>query len=136
MSWRGEPVLVAVPGNFVVRPGPDGRADAFSAIGLVRRFLTGPQDLSLTDTSNDMSRRMWEAAGGAVVAGCSFDWFRPIRPVRALLQIVEAERKAALPMSRALHAAGRAVDMLGAPVPARLGAGKRVDYPQSGRAHG
>src|SRR3546814_9792924 len=62
MSWRGEPVLVAVPGNFVVRPGPDGRADAFSAIGLVRRFLTGPQDLSLTHTSNDMSRRLWEAA--------------------------------------------------------------------------
>src|SRR3546814_97259 len=75
-----------------------------------------------------MSRRMWEAAGGAVVAGCSFDWFRPIRPVRALLQIVEAERKTALPMSRALHLAGRGADMLGAPLLARMGAGKRVDF--------
>src|SRR3546814_13048438 len=75
-----------------------------------------------------MSRRMWEAAGGAVVAGCSFDWFRPIRPVRALLQIVEAERKTALPLSRALHLAGRGADMLGAPLLARMGAGKQVGF--------
>ncbi len=128
MLFKGEPILVAVPGNFVVRPGPDGRVDAFSAIGLVRRFLTGPQDLSLTDTSNDMSRRMWEAAGGAVVAGLSVDWFRPIRPVQALLQVVEAERKTPLPMSRGLHAVGRVADLAGAPVLARMGAGKRVDF--------
>src|SRR3546814_4501439 len=75
-----------------------------------------------------MSRRIWEAAGGAVVAGCSFDWFRPIRPVRALLQIVEAERKTALPMSRALHLAGRGADMLGAPLLARMGPGSRFDF--------
>ena len=127
MVFKGEPILVAVPGNFVVRPGPDGKVDAFSAIGLVRRFLTGPQDLSLTDTSNDLSRRMWEAAGGAVVAGYSFDWFRPIRPVRALLQVVEAERKTALPMSRWLHRVGGVVDIAGARVLARMAAGKRVD---------
>src|SRR5690606_5655732 len=128
MLFKGEPILVAVPGNFVVRPGPDGRVDAFSAIGLVRRFLTGPQDLSLTDTSNDMSRRMWEAAGGAVVAGLSVDWFRPIRPVRALLQVVEAERKTPLPMSQILHAVGRVADLAGAPVLARMGAGKQVEF--------
>ena len=127
MTFRGEQILVAVPGNFVVRPGPDGKVDAFSAIGLVRRFLTGPQDLSLTDTSNDLSRRMWEAAGGAVVAGYSFDWFRPIRPVRALLQVVEAERKTALPMSRWLHSVGGVVDVAGSRVLARMAAGKRVD---------
>lgn len=127
MRYRGEEILVAVPGNFVVRPGPDGKVDAFAAIGLVRRFLTGPQHLSLTDTSNDLSRRMWEAAGGAVVAGYSFDWFRPIRPVRALLQVVEAERKSALPMSRWLHRMGGVVDIAGARVLARMAAGKRVE---------
>ncbi|MFN4089934.1 MAG: hypothetical protein ACK4QW_12965 [Alphaproteobacteria bacterium] len=128
MSHRGEPVRVAVPGNFVVRPGPDGRVDAFAAIGLLRRFLTGPQDLSVTDTANDMSRRLWEAAGGAVAAGYSLDWFRPIRPVRALLQVVEAERKAALPQSRLLHLAGRGADLLGAPALARMGRSRRVDH--------
>ncbi len=35
---------------------------------LLRHFLSGPQDLSFADESNEKSRRIWESLGGATAA--------------------------------------------------------------------
>ncbi len=124
MRYREETVLVAVPGNFVVRQEEGGKSNPFAAMALMKRFLSGPQDLSITDTANDLSRRLWEAAGGVVAGLYSLDWFRPIRPARAILQMMETARRVALP--RPLHAAARAADLAGAPMLARLAGPKAM----------
>jgi hypothetical protein len=54
---------------------------------LLRRFLAGPQDLSVGDTASVRVREMWEAAGGATDDAASIAWFAPFRRVRAGLSL-------------------------------------------------
>jgi hypothetical protein len=46
---------------------------------LLRRFLEGPQHLSMAE-GNEQSRRMWEALHATTVASYSLHWIRPLRP--------------------------------------------------------
>jgi hypothetical protein len=48
---------------------------------LLRQFLGGPQDLSITDGATDEVRKMWEALGGKANALTSTSWTRVLRPV-------------------------------------------------------
>jgi hypothetical protein len=76
--WVGdEPAVAAVSHNFMVDP----RARrTLVGIELLKAFLAGPQDLSLAE-GNDVSRRLWQALGGSVVALYSLRWTRPLRPL-------------------------------------------------------
>ena len=49
---------------------------------LLRRFLTGPQDFSYSDTANDEVARIWSTFGGQLDHGRSFDWMVVLRPLR------------------------------------------------------
>jgi hypothetical protein len=48
---------------------------------LLRRFLSGPQDLAITDGATDEVRKIWEALGGRTNALMSISWTRVYRPV-------------------------------------------------------
>jgi predicted N-acetyltransferase YhbS len=77
--YDGEPIRVAVSGQLVVDPVARRRAvGAF----LMRRYLDGPQDLSLTDTASVTARRMWERFGGTTVHLGRIGWVRLFRPLR------------------------------------------------------
>lgn len=43
---------------------------------LLRRFLAGPQDLTMTDGATEATRRMWRGLGGAVGHLGSITWVR------------------------------------------------------------
>lgn len=87
MKHRGKSIRVAVTSALMVRADSSGRRNPLLAIGLLRHFLEGPQDLSLTDTANEHSRRLWTGCGGAVAYAYSYSWTRPLQPLRAVLEL-------------------------------------------------
>jgi hypothetical protein len=127
MRYLGEPIEVAVPGNFKVRPGPDGKVNAFAALAMLKRVFGGPHDLTLTDTANEASRRLWDAAGAITLGTESLDWYRPIKPATTVLKIMEIARGSALPMAGPAQLATRAADLVGQPMLSRLS--RRRDQP-------
>ena len=80
MLWRGQAIRLAVATQLMVEPlsrGLVGRS-------LVRAFLAGPQDCSLSDTANDTARRIWESLGAGTSMIHSLVWLRALRPCRDL----------------------------------------------------
>jgi hypothetical protein len=86
-----------ISSQFVVDPGS---RIALVAVALVKAFLEGPQDISISDEATDTSRRVWEALGGTTALLHSLHWTRPLRPARFVLSLIR-ER----PPLRALAAA-------------------------------
>jgi hypothetical protein len=58
----------------------DGR-DPLAGARLLRGAFDGPQDFTFTESALDVSLHMWRSAGAVPIAGHSFDWLHPIRPV-------------------------------------------------------
>lgn len=90
----------------------DGRAGPAGAL-LLRRLLSGRQDLTWTDSPTEAVVRMWRAFGGHLDHPRSCDWMLVLRPLRWLGAVVAAgARRApireALPVAALpLHVAGR-----------------------------
>lgn len=78
LRMNGQTLLAAVAGTFMIRPGLE---NPLTAPRLLRAFLARGQDLSITDTANDIARCMWEDAGAATCLGQSLRWFRVLRPM-------------------------------------------------------
>lgn len=107
----GRPVRMAVSGQLVADPAPRHRG-----VGglLLRRYLAGPQDLTITDGATDTVRRMWTGLGGQPLVCASIGWMRVFQPGatgRALLsgrtgrsRIARSLRFAAAPADAAARA--------------------------------
>jgi hypothetical protein len=93
-----------------------GHRRGFMALELMKRFFSGPQDLSVADGANDASRRCWEACGGLASPLHTLHWTRLLRPARGLLHL----------------AGGRALNLLGGPLAAIADACLRRGRPQHG----
>jgi hypothetical protein len=81
MSLDGRNITAAVSHSFIVEPG---MRSTLAAVELARRFIAGPQDLSLAE-GNNVSRRIWEQVGGVTSLVYSLCWTRPLRPGRYVL---------------------------------------------------
>jgi hypothetical protein len=77
--FDGKPIRVAVSGQLV--SDPRVRRQAVGAF-LMKRYLDGPQDLTLTDTASETVRRMWEGFGGQTIHLGRIGWLRLFRPLR------------------------------------------------------
>ena len=77
MSSRGKPIEAAVATSLVVHP--DSRS-TMAGLKLVNWFLTGKQDLAMTDTANQVTQQIWARLGGRTVALHTMHWSRPLRP--------------------------------------------------------
>jgi hypothetical protein len=109
MSMRmlvdSKPVRAAICGSFMV----DGHAsDPFAGARLMRAFLAGPQDISLSETANDISTAMWRKLNAAILADHSLEWLRILRPAAFLAEMAAG----ALPGGRLLSLLGRPLDWL------------------------
>ena len=88
MSFHGRKVRAALASSLVVEnPAEHPMAGA----RLLRSYLTGPQDLCISETSNPTAQGMWERIGGRSIAEYSMEWLRPLRP--AGLGVALAEEK-------------------------------------------
>lgn len=75
--FDGSPVRVGVSGQLVTEPDARGRAPgAF----LMREYMNGPHDLTLTDTASEVVRRIWEGVGGETFHLACVGWVRVFRP--------------------------------------------------------
>ena len=75
--FDGSPVRVGVSGQLVTEPDARGRAPgAF----LMREYMNGPHDLTLTDTASEIVRRIWEGVGGETFHLACVGWVRVFRP--------------------------------------------------------
>jgi hypothetical protein len=81
----GEPIRVAFGGNLVVHP--DSRSN-LAAPRLLGTFMAGSQDLSLTDSANDLSRKLIERLGFRAIPAMNIHFARPIKPSHYLVYAV------------------------------------------------
>lgn len=77
MSLCGQPVRVAFGGNFVVNP--EARK-SLAGMRLLGTYMAGEQDLSATDSANDVSRTLLERLRFRTIMPLSIHWSRPLRP--------------------------------------------------------
>jgi hypothetical protein len=77
MLLGGKPILAAAAGSLMVE---SPKEHPTAGARLLRAFLSGPQDLSFSETANDISQRMWVKAGGERLPSTSLDWVRVLRP--------------------------------------------------------
>lgn len=104
-SFRGRDLRAAIAGSLMVE---DPEREPMAGARLVRSVAKGPQDISISETSNAVSQGLWRRVGGRIVAPLSLDWFRIFRPASAALAILmETTSRAA--MLGPVAAAGDAV---------------------------
>ena len=113
MELDGELLRAAVCTTWMV---DDHEADPFAGVRLLKAVLSGPQDLSFSETSNDLSTAMWRRIGAHVLAPYSLEYLRVIRPA-AFVTRMAAKRFGLLgvfaPLSRlADRAAGAGANRL------------------------
>jgi hypothetical protein len=77
MSFGGRPVRAAVASSLMVE---SAASDPLAGARLLRAFFGGPQELSLTETANTLSRQMWMRLGAKPMPAHSLEWFRVLRP--------------------------------------------------------
>jgi hypothetical protein len=82
MLLRGQPIRAAISMHFMVDPGS---RSTLAGVQLLKTFFSGPQDLSLTDGSGNVGRKIWEALGGATALPYSINWLRVLRPGQYVL---------------------------------------------------
>lgn len=103
---RGRSVKAAIAGTLMVE---NPEREPLAGAKLLRSVVKGPQDISISETANLISQKLWEPLGGKVVPLLSLDWFRPLRPVGATLAAA-AEK---FPPAALFSPAARAVDWIG-----------------------
>jgi len=101
-----------VVSHFVV--DPERRGGAAGAL-MIRKLLSGPQDLTFTDSGTEAVVRIWRTFGGHLDHSRTFDWLLAFRPGRWLRQVAAravrargAPPRSVLPVAGIpFHAAGR-----------------------------
>jgi hypothetical protein len=71
------------------------RATALTGARLVRKMLSGPQDLSWTDSATDTVMRMWGALGAYFDHTRACDWMLVLRPARWVAAALAARARRA-----------------------------------------
>jgi hypothetical protein len=101
----GRLLRMACGGQLVA--APDARHPGVGAL-LTRRFLAGPQDITITDGATDYMRRIWTGFGGQTVVGASIGWLKALRPAAAAAAV--ATRRGHPVLGKGLRLAAPAAD--------------------------
>ncbi|MEZ5786960.1 MAG: hypothetical protein R3D62_10965 [Xanthobacteraceae bacterium] len=92
MSLGERSVRAALAGSLMV---DEPQKYPLAGAGLLRSFIKGPQELSFSETSNEISLRMWEALKGSIAPLFSLEWIRLLRPAGAALAFLRDAMPAA-----------------------------------------
>lgn len=82
MIFGDRRLRAAVCGSLMVETR---ETDPMAGARLLKAFLAGPQDLSLSETANGISVEMWRRLRGVTLPQHSLEWFRIIRPSNFML---------------------------------------------------
>ena len=111
--FDGREIRVACGGPLVTDAGVRGGAPG---VYLLRRFVDGPQDVSITDSANDAGRRLWLGVGARSAHLNCVTWYRVFRPFRFAQDMV-AKRRQAFAVSRVFRPVFAGLDAAAARVP-------------------
>jgi hypothetical protein len=89
VTLDGRHYQAAISSQFIVDPASHV---GLVALRLTKAYLEGPQDLSIADEANDVSRKIWEGLGGTTALLLSLYWTRPLRPAQLALSFVRERR--------------------------------------------
>jgi hypothetical protein len=93
MEFNGRRILVGVASQLMA----DTEAyRGFAGLALMKRFLEGPQELSITDGATEPAYAVWTAMGAKVARLYSLEWLRILRPARYLQGRLRQHPKAAV----------------------------------------
>lgn len=110
LELDGQPLRAAFAGTMMVdRPEQNPLAGA----RLLRAFLAGPQDISLTETANALALGMWQKLALPLDLAYSLNWLRVFRPVSAAVEVMERASAAAGLLRPFGSLADRAAERLG-----------------------
>ncbi|MCC6919610.1 MAG: hypothetical protein IT548_10430 [Alphaproteobacteria bacterium] len=76
LIFRGKPIVATIAGALMVR---DPEQRPLAASRLMRAHVSGPQYVSLGDTTNHPAQTMWERLGGHQLPLASMEWLKIIR---------------------------------------------------------
>lgn len=102
MTFAGARLRVAFCGALMVR---DRASDPMAGARLLKAFLAGAQDLSLSETANKTSLEMSKALRGLALAPYSLEWMKVLRPAAFGCDMAlrnSPMRRFALPVARGL----------------------------------
>ncbi len=92
MTLEGRPLRAAICGSLMV----DGRdRDPMAGARLLKGFIDGPQDLSFSETANEVSTQLWTRLRGVILPQYSLDWVRVIRPAGFVVDLADGRVGAA-----------------------------------------
>ncbi|WP_137129818.1 hypothetical protein [Rhizobium sp. FY34] len=100
MEYEGRPLRVAYAGALTVE---DSALHPLAGARLLRSFLSGPQDISVTETANATAARMWQKQGIPLNTAYSLNWIRLLRPAAGAMSILERKLPAARLLSPLAH---------------------------------
>ncbi|RCS22869.1 hypothetical protein DUT91_15355 [Phyllobacterium salinisoli] len=92
MTFEGKPLRAAICGSLMVE---NHESDPMAGARLLKAFLAGPQDISLSETASEVSAAMWTRLRGVQLSQYSLDWIRVIRPVSFFTHLISAKARAA-----------------------------------------
>lgn len=95
----GEPLRAAYASHLVADPEFPNRT---IGLFLLREFLRGPQDLTLTDTATPQARTLWTGLGGVPLHALTTGWLQALRPASAAAAIGRSHGGRGALVSRAL----------------------------------
>jgi hypothetical protein len=87
--FDGRAIRLACSGQLVTEP--EARHEAAGAF-LLRTYLAGPQDVTITDGANEPARRLWERLGGETLHVPSIDWIRVFQPTAVGVEYATRKR--------------------------------------------
>jgi GNAT superfamily N-acetyltransferase len=111
MQFGARTLKVAVGSQFMVHP--EWR-HSLVALQLLKRVLSDPHDMFVTDGANEQVKRLWLAVGATIPIVQNLEWTRLLRPSRYALALLEKHGHGPL------HLAARAPCALADAVAARL----------------
>lgn len=79
LQLDGKPLRMGISGQLVTEPEVRKRA---AGAFLMREYMMGAQDLTITDTASDLVRRIWEGVGGETSQLACIGWVRIFRPAQ------------------------------------------------------
>lgn len=85
LELEGRPLRAAFAGSLMV---DEHEENPLAGARLLRAFLAGPQDLSLTETANATALGMWQKLSLPLDVGYSLNWIRIFRPATAAVNVL------------------------------------------------
>jgi hypothetical protein len=109
----GHHYQAVISSQFIVDPASQV---GLVALRLAKAYLEGPQDLSIADEANDVSKKIWEGLGGTTALLLSMYWTRALRPAQLAIAYLR-ERRGFAPFAVAGRPLASVVDTLATRMP-------------------